>query len=251
MLISVVTACFNSEETIRDTIESILNQTHNEIEYIIIDGASRDKTVEVAESYRPRFEERGFKFIIVSEPDHGIYDAMNKGIRLATGEIIGIINSDDYYKSNALQRVVETYEEDHFDMFYAQVANINPDGSFHHAKHCRDDIIVTSRHWNHPTTFITKATYEELGAFKNKGGLYDDFDLYLRIRKAGKKRVILDETLAVFRLGGTSDPHGFKHTWRLFKDKYSCYRDNGYSRLYFFECLAMEVGRYLYYKINR
>ncbi len=251
MLISVITACFNSEKTIRKTIEAMLAQTYDEVEYIIIDGASKDKTVEVAESYRNQFEQRGFKYIIVSEPDHGIYDAMNKGIKMATGQIIGIINSDDYYKPNALQRVAETYEKEHFDMFYAQLDNVNPDGTFHHAKHCRDDIIATTRHWNHPTTFITKATYDELGAFKNQGGLYDDFDLYLRIRKAGKKRVILDETLAVFQLGGASDPHGLKHAWRLFKDKYACYRDNGYSRLYVIECLAMEGGRYIYYKIKK
>ena len=251
MLISVVTACYNSEETIKDTIEAMLAQTHNEVEYIIIDGASKDRTVEVAESYRPRFEERGFKYIIVSEPDKGIYDAMNKGIRMATGEIIGIINSDDYYKPNTLQRVAETYEKEHFDMFYAQTANINENGEFHHQKKCRDDIIVTSRHWNHPTTFITKATYDELGAFRNEGNLFDDFDLYLRIRKAGKKRVILNETLAVFRLGGASHPHGMKDTKRFFNDKYACYRQNGYSRLYVFECLGMEIARYFYYRIKK
>ena len=250
MLISVITASYNSEETIRRTIEGILSQTYNEIEYIIIDGASKDNTVAVAESYRTRFEERGIEFIIVSEPDHGIYDAMNKGIKIARGEIIGIINSDDYYLPNALLRVAETFSKVKFDMIYAQLDNINPDGSFHHAKHCRNDIIVSTRHWNHPTTFITKETYKELGMFKNEGSLYDDFDLYLRIRKAGKKRVILDDTLAVFQIGGTSDPQGFKHTWRLFKDKYACYRNNGYSPLYIVECFVMEFGRFFYYKIK-
>ncbi|MBP9988940.1 MAG: glycosyltransferase [Ruminococcus sp.] len=247
MLISIVTAAYNSESTIKDTIESVLNQTHDEVEYIIIDGASKDKTAEIAESYREKFEAKGYKLIIVSEPDNGIYDAMNKGIELATGEIVGIINSDDWYSLHALKTVADTYEKEHFDMFYAQCANFNADGSFSHQKHCRDDVIVTSRHWNHPSTFITKKVYNELGAFQNKGGLYDDFDLYLRIRKAGKKRVISEEVLANFRLGGASDPHGIKYTWRLFKDKYRCYSDNGYSKLYVIECFLMEFVRYFYF----
>lgn len=251
MLISVITAAFNSEATIKCTIEAVLNQTHDEVEYIVVDGASKDNTVKIVESYREAFERKGYKLLVISEPDKGIYDAMNKGVYKATGEIIGIINSDDWYEPQALQRVAETYEKEHFDMFYAQLANINPDGTFHHMKHCRDDKWVTTRHWNHPTTFITKKTYDELGAFKNQGGLYDDFDLYLRIRKAGKKRVILDEKLANFRLGGASDPHGIKHAWRLFKDKLHCYIDNGYSWIYVFECIAMEGGRYFYYKLKK
>ena len=251
MLISVITAAFNSEATIKCTIEAVLKQTHDEVEYIVVDGSSKDNTVKIVESYRAAFERKGYKLLVISEPDKGIYDAMNKGVYKATGEIIGIINSDDWYEPQALQRVAETYEKEHFDMFYAQLANINPDGTFHHMKQCRDDKWVTTRHWNHPTTFITKKTYDELGAFKNQGGLYDDFDLYLRIRKAGKKRVILDEKLANFRLGGASDPHGIKHAWRLFKDKLHCYIDNGYSWIYVFECVAMEGGRYFYYKLKK
>ena len=174
MLISVITAAFDSEATIKCTIEAVLNQTHDEVEYIVVDGASKDNTVKIVESYRAAFERKGYKLLVISEPDKGIYDAMNKGVYKATGEIIGIINSDDWYEPQALQRVAETYEKEHFDMFYAQLANINPDGTFHHMKHCRDDKWVTTRHWNHPTTFITKKTYDELGAFKNQGGLFEN-----------------------------------------------------------------------------
>ena len=98
-LVTVITPCFNSEKTIRKTIESVLNQTYHNIEYLIIDGASTDKTVEIAKSYEQAF---GGRMKIYSEPDKGIYDAMNKGIRLAGGELVGIVNSDDYYETDAV-----------------------------------------------------------------------------------------------------------------------------------------------------
>ena len=116
MKISIITVAYNSEKTIAKTIESVLGQQAApekpfQIEYLIIDGSSSDRTVEVAEGYRAKMEEKGICYRIVSEPDRGIYDAMNKGIRLAEGEIIGIINSDDWYEPDALKTVVETFEE--------------------------------------------------------------------------------------------------------------------------------------------
>ena len=98
MLVTVITPCFNSEKTIRRTIESVLHQTYQDIEYLIIDGASTDKTVEIAKSYEEAFHGR---MHIYSEKDEGIYYAMNKGIGLAKGELIGIVNSDDYYEREA------------------------------------------------------------------------------------------------------------------------------------------------------
>ena len=107
--VSVVTVAYNSEKTIAKTIESVLNQTYLEIEYLIIDGASKDRTVQIAKSYQKQFDDKGYTYRIISEPDCGMYDALNKGVALAQGEIIGQINSDDWYENNALQRVVETY----------------------------------------------------------------------------------------------------------------------------------------------
>ena len=104
MLVTVITPCYNSEKTIRRTIESVLNQTYKDIEYLIIDGASTDKTVEIAKSYEAAFEGR---MHIYSEKDEGIYYAMNKGIGLAKGEIIGIVNSDDYYEPEAVAKIAE------------------------------------------------------------------------------------------------------------------------------------------------
>ena len=95
--VSIVTVTYNSEKTLGATMESVLDQTCTEIEYLIVDGASTDGTVAVAESYRERMERKGIRLRIVSEKDRGIYDAMNKGIRMATGDVIGILNSDDWY----------------------------------------------------------------------------------------------------------------------------------------------------------
>ena len=103
---SIITICYNSEAVISKTIESVL---------------STDKTLKIAESYRQQFEEKGYQYLIFSESDKGIYDAMNKGIRKSTGDIIGIINSGDWYEDSALVTVAETYSVTHFDVFYADI----------------------------------------------------------------------------------------------------------------------------------
>lgn len=109
MKISVITVCYNSVATLQDTLESVLRQTCPDVEYIVVDGASKDGTRELIEKYAPKFSGR-MKWI--SEPDQGIYDAMNKGIRMATGDVIGFLNSDDYYyDSNVVQDIVAAFEK--------------------------------------------------------------------------------------------------------------------------------------------
>src|SRR5690242_18447201 len=108
--ISIVTVCFNSAKTIADTIESVLNQDYKPHEYILVDGASTDRTVQIIKTYEDVFRERGISYLYISEPDRGIYDAMNKGIAMATGELIGIVNSDDWYEKDALNLISSRYE---------------------------------------------------------------------------------------------------------------------------------------------
>ena len=241
MLISIITVCFNSEKTIRDTIESVLNQTYGEVEYIVVDGLSTDGTVQIAREYERKFADKGYRYQIISEKDNGIYDAMNKGIRNASGEIVGIINSDDWYEPDALETVANTYRQTPFDMFYADIRIIRENGSSF-IKHSRLEKHPSSRNWNHPTTFITKKTYDECGLFSCKG-FYDDYDLILRVRHAGKKIVIVNKVLANFRVGGVSNRKSLKACMARVKDRYRCYRDNGYSCLYYFECLATELAK--------
>lgn len=152
---------YNSEQTLAHTIESVLAQTYTNIEYWIIDGASRDRTVEIAESYRSRLEARGIRYHVLSEPDGGIYDAMNKGIRNATGDIIGIINSDDWYEPEAVQTAVETFRKTGCDLMYANIRMYKADGSTF-VKRARTRKFQTSRDWNHPTTFVKAECYKNI-----------------------------------------------------------------------------------------
>lgn len=214
-----------------------------EAEYIIKDGASTDGTVKLAESYRERFESKGYVFRIISEPDKGIYDAMNAGIKAANGEVIGLINAGDWYEKNALSRVAAVYEETSFDMFYADINLVKENGSVI-VKHSKLDKYPTSRNWNHPSTFITKKTYDECGLYRNDGP-HDDYDLVLRVRKAGKKTVVKNEIIADFSFGGTSNRKSLKMSLVRIRSRYSCYRNNGYSRLYIIECLMMEAAKFV------
>lgn len=243
LLVSIITVCYNSEHTIKDTIESVLNQDYGRIEYLIIDGESGDRTLEIARSYEERFREKGFEYRIISGKDAGLYDAMNKGIRMADGTLIGIINSDDWYEPCAVSTAVRAYQEEAYDMFYADIRLIRQDGK-HIIKHSRHDRFPTSRHWNHPTTFITKTTYEELGGYRNEG-IHDDFEVFLRIRKAGKKIVIRNEILANFRAGGVSNRKTLANCRKRCRDRYRCYRNNGYGRWYLVECVAIEAAKFL------
>lgn len=242
MRFSIVTICFNSEAVIRKTIESVLNQDYKgDVEYLIIDGDSKDSTVDIAEGYKQEFETKGYDYMISSEPDRGIYDAMNKGIRKCTGNIIGIINSGDWYEPIALSTVAKTYMSTSFDMFYADINLVKRDGSVI-VKHSKPDKIVTSRHWNHPTSFITKMTYDELGLYRCEG-IHDDFEFLLRVRKAGKKIEIRNVIIANFMTGGMSNSKGLKKSMRRIKDRYIGYKVNGYSPLYFIECVGTELAK--------
>ena len=243
MLVSIITVCYNSEKTIRKTLESVLAQTYPKIEYLIVDGKSTDKTMEIVEEYADKFAQKGYIYRTVSEKDKGIYDAMNKGVRMATGELVGIINSDDWYEPIAVETAVNTYKEEPYDLFYADINLIRGDGSII-VKHSRLDKYPSSRHWNHPTTFITKKTYEEQGGYLCQT-IYDDYDLILRLRRAGKKAVIRNVVLANFRTGGVSNEKNVKKCIQRIKDRYGYYRRNGYSRLYIFESVAMEVAKFI------
>lgn len=242
-LVSIITVSYNSEKTIRKTIESVLNQTYNKLEYRIVDGLSSDKTVEIAMEYAPLFAAKGISFLVTSEKDRGIYDAMNKGIADANGTIIGIINSDDWYESDAVETMIETYNRTGFDYYFADINLVKADGSVI-VKRSKKDHIATSRHWNHPSSFVTKESYNELGGFRCEG-IHDDFDFFLRVRKAGFKIVIDNKILANFSVGGVSNDKSFEKCRKRCLDRYKCYKNNGYSSLYFIECVAIEAAKFI------
>ncbi len=241
MRVSVVTICYNSSECIERTIESVLKQTDKNIEYLIIDGASKDNTVEIAESYRSRMEEAGIDYQIFSEPDKGIYDAMNKGIRKATGDIIGLLNSGDVYEDIAVETAANTFAETGCELMFADIRMIKTDGS-NFVKKARQRSFQTSRDWNHPTTFVKAQVYKE-NPFRMLG-IHDDYGFYLQMRQQGRKIVTADKVLASFYMGGASNQKSFKAAKKRIMDRYKyCYRINGYSRLYMIECVAIEAAK--------
>lgn len=237
---SIITVTYNSEDTLRRAMESVLNQTYSPKEYFIVDGKSKDSTVEIAASYKDLAAKKGIKLVIISEPDNGIYDAMNKGIKLSSGDIVGMINSDDYYELDALESVNEVYEKEQFDVFYADLNMHFKDGrSF--VKKAKIRNYMTSRNWNHPTTFITKELYKD-NLYKTET-LHDDYDLILRVKKQGAKFSILNKPLANFTMNGVSHERDIKGMPKRIRDKYNIYRNNGYSRIYIIEPILEEVGK--------
>lgn len=239
ILVSIITVVYNGEATIRDTIESVLGQTYTNLEYIIVDGLSTDKTVQIASSYAAAFKEKGIAFRIVSEKDEGLYDAMNKGISLATGAIVGLINSDDWYEPAAAETVVKCYKDTGFDMMHGDLRIVLLNGkSF--VKKAAIKKHISNRYWNHPATFITAETYKN---FKyDSSFFYADFDLMIRIRLSGAKVVVQNKVLANFRLGGISNKSAREIFFRI-KDCYQIYKKNKLNRLYILENIVFEVGK--------
>lgn len=202
---SIITVSYNSAKTIEQTIKSVLNQTTKDLEYIIVDGASKDNTVEIIKKYEDAFEGR---LRWVSEPDDGLYYAMNKGIEMATGELIGIINSDDWYEEDAVQKMLEAYDkykasnpEDPYAVFYGKLRTWR-DGkevavSQSNHETLKDGMIA------HPTCFVTTPTYEAFGAFNTKYISAADYDMMLRFYEYRAVHFeALDSVIANFTLGG-------------------------------------------------
>lgn len=241
MKISVITVAYNSEKGIGKTIESVLNQTYDDIEYLIIDGKSGDRTVEIAESYREALEARGITYRVISEPDGGIYDAMNKGIRLAAGDITGLLNSEDTYEPEALQTVAETFGKTDCELMFADIRIYKPNGRSI-VKRARLRNYQTSRDWNHPTTFV-RADVQKANPFRNLG-IHDDYGFFLQMKRQNRRIVIVNRVLANFRLGGASNRKSLRAAVGRIRDRYRyCYRINGYSRWYLAECVAIEAAK--------
>jgi glycosyltransferase involved in cell wall biosynthesis len=206
MTISIITVTYNSEKTIRDTLESISNQTYKNIEHIIIDGKSNDRTLNIINNYN-------HNVIVISEPDKGIYDAMNKGIKIATGEVIGILNSDDlYFDNNIISKIAYIFESDNeIDILYGNLLYVK-----------KNDISKIVRKWiscsyyknyfengnvpPHPTLFLRKKVYNKNGLFNLKFNLAADYEFMLRIFKNHSfKSKYLNEFFVKMRLGGATN----------------------------------------------
>lgn len=205
MKISLITICFNSEETIEDTIKSVLAQEYQNIEYIIKDGGSSDGTKSIVEKYHDKIK-------WISKPDLGIYDAMNQGVAMATGEVIGIINSDDFFPdTQVVSRVAEVLKEKKFGAVYGDLEYVNA-----------LDVTKIERSWKastynvnnflkgwmppHPTFFLRKEYYEKYGFFNPEFKSAGDYELMLRmLYKEGVKPAYIPHVQMKMRAGGVSN----------------------------------------------
>ena len=241
-MLSVITACYNSEKSIERTIKSVLEQSTNQIEHIFIDGESNDRTVQIIESYRKKYEEIGIKMVLVSEKDNGIFDAMNKGIKLSTGSIIGLLNSDDWYEPNTASLVIETFRNNPGLDIVMGAIYIHK-GTNIITKRPKKSIYVTSRNFNHPAMFASKECYRAIGFYGES-----DFSWYLKSLKMNRKIMFLNNILTNFSAGGVSTRikvHDIPHN---IKCRYKMYRENGYSHYYFLECVFQEIAKYCIYE---
>lgn len=199
MRVSIITVCYNAVNTIEQTIKSVLGQSYRDIEYVIIDGKSTDGTLDILEKYRDKIA--GF----VSETDDGIYDAMNKGIRMATGEIVGIINADDWYEPTTVEHVVECFKKERVDIVHGNIRLIEKDGSIKEAPRMKSmDKLWHSMVIRHPATFVRKIVYEKYGLYNTKYKIAADYDFVLRCYAKRVTFFYLNEMLSNFRLTGIS-----------------------------------------------
>lgn len=199
--ISVITVCYNRGKTIEDAIKSILNQTYQNFEYIIIDGNSKDETVEIIKKYEPMFKG---KLKWISEPDNGIYDAMNKGLRLVTGDLICLLNSDDWYEDDAFEIMNAHYAGEPLKVQYA-MQRIFTNGAEEMCNMPHHNFLH-KRMLAHQTCFITPLVYDIVGKFDEQYKSAADYDFM--IRASLNNSVIFEpiyKPIVCFRSGGISE----------------------------------------------
>jgi glycosyltransferase involved in cell wall biosynthesis len=206
MLVSIITVCYNSEKTISNTIESIINQDYPNIEYIIIDGKSSDNTLNIIKTYKQDYIK------VISDRDNGIYDALNKGAHLATGDIIGFLHADDFYPNkNTISNVIKSFKgNNNLDIILGDVAFINKNeeiGRYYSGKNFNFDIGIMPPH---PAVFINKNCYEKFGYFNTDYKIASDYDLLFRFIELNNVKYMYSKDIVVHMMpGGVSNKNIF------------------------------------------
>lgn len=233
MKVSIITVVYNGAEYIRDCIDSVVNQTYPNIEYIIVDGKSTDGTVEIVESYGTKVAR------FISESDQGLYDAMNKGIRLATGDVIGLLNADDFYRhTEVIANMVSIFKRTGSDAVYGDMIYVD-----------RNDTQKLIRYWRsgwyrenafkwgwmpgHLSFFAKRELYEKFGSFRLDMKSAADYELLLRfIHKHKINLAYMDEVTIVMRAGGISNS-SLKNRLRANRDDRLAWELNGVKPYFF------------------
>ncbi len=230
--ISIITPTYNSENTLQGTIEALLRQTFSDFEYIIIDAVSKDQTLDKIESYIPAFGKKGVTVRIVSEPDKGVYDAMNKGISLASGKLIGITNSDDWYEDNTLEVMWNKFSDGVVDQSNSMIYGIErvwKDNKIFNVQR-RGASFISESVLPHSTFFVSKEVYNKYGAFDLSIKVLADYDFICRCVSKGVKLEEVDVVISNFRLGGISSSYfDFYSDYYMIQHKYGFISDKKYK----------------------
>ncbi len=236
MKISIITATYNSAKTVTDTLESVLRQSYNDYEYLIVDGASKDETMTVVKEYESRFEGR---LRYISEPDKGLYDAMNKGLKMATGDVVGILNSDDFYTSDdALQTIADAFNANDIDATYGDIHFVNDDDLTKMVRYYSSSVFKRSYMRfglmpAHPSFYCKKSVYEKYGYFDTSYRVAADFENLLRLIFINKiKTLYIPKDFVTMRTGGASTA-GFGSRRQIMRDHLRAMKQNGvYSNMF-------------------
>ncbi len=247
---SIITVVFNGEKVIEKTIQSVLNQKFLPYEYIIIDGCSTDNTIKIVQESETLFDQKGVKYKIISEQDTGIYNAMNKGIKIAEGDFISFLNAGDWYQLDALKNINTEYLAESFDLIYGGLNYIIPNGKIKKKMSSYRKFPVSSRHWNHPSMFLRRELYQNI-YFDESLLIYSDFDLYLKLRKKRVKITIVDKIITNFVADGISTSLKLSNVLLRAQEKYQAYRQNGYGRIYWFESYGWELFKWSYFLLHK
>lgn len=254
-MISIITVTYNSQKTIRDTIQSVLRQTCKEIEYIIVDGASSDGTMDIVKEYEPLFDGR---MHYVSEPDSGIYDAMNKGIKMSSGDVVGIINSDDFFTNNdVLEAVAESFNNNDIDALYGDIHFVKSDNleqctRYFSSKYFRPWLLRFGFMPAHPSFYCRKTVYEKYGLYDLEYHTSSDFEMMVRLFAVNQiKAKYVNKDFVTMREGGESTA-GLASKRKVNKDIARSLKAHGIYTNQLFQLLryVWRVGELVYTRIK-
>ena len=224
--ISIITATFNSEKTIEDTLKSVLSQTYDNYEHIIIDGKSTDNTLKIIKKYEKKYNG---KLKYISEKDKGIYDAMNKGIKMASGDIVGLLNSDDkYFDTKVLEEINNKINEDKLDGVYGNLLYVDEQTMTIPRREWISGIGKINSGWMpaHPTLYLNKKIYDNIGLYNLDYKIVADYDFIIRLFKTEQYKIgYINKNLILMRIGGASSA-GLKGYIKNIKEAHKSLRKN-------------------------
>ena len=237
MKISLITATYNSAETLRDTMQSVLNQTFKDVDYIIVDGSSKDGTIDIVKEFEPRFEGR---LRLVSEKDKGIYDSMNKGVRMAQGDVVGILNSDDFFASDKVLETVNAAfaENPEIEGVYADVRYVdwNDTGKtvrMFSGKDFTREKLCWGKMPPHPSFYVKRECYDKFGLYSLDYPICSDYDMFVKMIWVGNINTLyINDVFVNMRSGGTSS-NGIKVHRRIMKERMRCVREHNMPSNFF------------------